>query len=111
MSGTTGKLTIYGASDDLIEIEGVITEEFGVYLSDTEKHPGWLLAVSDGTLLRVKYGGRWRITPVAKGRAEYRKVFEATDDDDDNYSDRVELEGEFAWVVLCDGEDHQWAKP
>lgn len=44
--------TIYGASDDLIEIEGDVTGEVG---TNTDVGPV-LLSCSDGTLLAVKYG-------------------------------------------------------
>ncbi len=94
------KLTIYGGSDDLVEVEGAITEEFN-YSGDEDEDTGVVLAFSDGTLLRVHYNadGIWRITPLSNGSAKYTKVFEATDSDGDAYSDRVELEGAFAWVV------------
>jgi len=96
-------LKIYGASDDLIEIEGDITEEFNP--KDGERS---LLAFSDGTLLQIQYGAGgnafWRITPLIYGSAKYRKV-EATDEDE-NYSDVVTLEGDIKWVVCGD----QWAR-
>ena len=89
-------ITIYGASDDLIEVEGAIREEFNPH---SEHEPDYL-AFSDGTVLSVKYDndGLWRINRVAKGSAKYSKV-EATDIDDD-YSDRVTLTGDFAWCVF-----------
>lgn len=64
-------ITIYGASDDLIEIEGDIRAEFGHY-SDDEAN----LTASDGTCLRVVYDkdGIWRITRIFAGRAEFTKV-------------------------------------
>jgi hypothetical protein len=73
------KLTIYGASDDLIEIEGDIDEEF----NPPEYDEPTLLVFSDGTILKVQYGaggdGFWRISPVVKGSAKYSKT-EATDE-------------------------------
>jgi hypothetical protein len=98
------KVTIYGASDDLIEVEGDIEEEF----NPPEDGEPTFLAFSDGTILRVEYGAKesafWRITPVWKGSATYSKT-EATNEDDD-YSDRVTLEGTFKWVVC----GSHWAK-
>ena len=98
-------LKIYGASDDLIEVEGDITEEFNPRFE--EDGPA-LLAFSDGTLLQIQYGvggnAFWRIQPLVYGTAKYSKV-EATDEDD-NYSDVVTLDGKFKWVVCGD----QWAK-
>lgn len=97
-------ITIYGASDDLIEIDGSIREEFPYNGHDG----GALIAISDGTLLRIQYthDGVWRITPLVYGSAPYTKV-EADGADSDNYSDRVTLTGEIKWLVV--GEE--WAKP
>ena len=90
-------ITVYGASDDLIEIDGAIKEEFGWY--DSGSKPAYL-AFSDGTVLSVIYtdDGMWRINRVATGTALYSKT-EATDGDTD-YSDRVSLQGDIAWVVF-----------
>lgn len=90
------KLIIYGASDDLIEVEGSISEEFNPPDDDEPT----LLAFSDGTLLQIQYGkggAFWRISPLIYGTAKYSKT-EATDEDGD-YSDRATLEGDFKWVV------------
>lgn len=90
------ELSVYGASDDLIEIEGAIREEFPAYGDDAA-----FLAFSDGTVLRVAYGqgnqAMWHITRVATGTAAYSH-HGATDEDKD-YSDRVTLSGEIEWVV------------
>lgn len=96
-------ITIYGASDDLIEVDGDIREEFGHYWGDDDDEKVYL-AVSDGTLLKVQYDseGMWRFAPVSRGSAQYEK-HEATDADDD-YTDKVTLslpDGEkFRWVLL-----------
>lgn len=88
-------IQIYGASDDLIEIEGDIREEFNAS-RDTE---GDILACSDGTALRIRYDqdGIWRINRISKGTAQYEHT-EATDSDTD-YSDRVKLIGDIEWIV------------
>lgn len=85
-------ITIYGASDDLIEIDGDISEEF-TYADNN------LLAFSDGTILRIEYGysGVWRISPVVRGAASLA-IEQAPEGDDDNYSDRATLDGA-VWVV------------
>lgn len=90
---------ISGHSDDLIEVEGAITDELSFYGSEN----GDLLAFSDGTVLRVIYNdkGIWRITPVAKGSAIYSKD-ENPEDDDRRYSDIVTLDGDIQWVVHRD---------
>lgn len=93
-------IKIYGASDDLIEIEGDITEEFNVYIEEDESV---ILAVSDGTLLKVRYDGCWRIHCLRLGLATYNKTYEAKDREADKYSDEVELtEIEIEWVGLVD---------
>ena len=58
-------ITIYGDSDDLIEVDGDIREEF----SYSGSEEGDLLGFSDGTLLRIRHDdqGTWRITPVCRG--------------------------------------------
>jgi len=90
-------VVIYGASDDMIEIEGALREEFdgGDDLA--------YLAFSDGTVLSVQYAddGCWRINRVATGTAIYSKT-EAVESDGDDYSDRVTLSGpagELRWCV------------
>jgi hypothetical protein len=99
MSLTT-TITIYGASDDLIEVEGSIEEEFGCRGGENE---GDLLAFSDGTILRVAYtaAGIWRITPVFRGNADLM-IEQAPEGDDSNYSDRAtlsNLSSPMTWVV------------
>ncbi len=88
-------ITIYGASDDLIEIEGDIRDE--LYANDDESTK---LAFSDGTVLSIEYNsdGLWKIFRLVEGSATVEK-FEATDPDSEEYSDRVTLKGDIQWVV------------
>jgi hypothetical protein len=87
-------LTVSGASDDLIEVEGDIREEFG-HLDDAPA----LIAVSDGTLLRVRYDeeGIWRITVVRTPDPSAVTKVEGVDDRD--HTDKVTIAGPVAWVV------------
>lgn len=87
-------VTVYGASDDLIEVEGNVREEFPWIESD----PAYL-GFSNGVVLRVGYSdsGVWRIAPVAGGGVV--QVEQCSEDDDDNYSDRATVLGDVAWVV------------
>jgi hypothetical protein len=91
-------VTLYGASDDLIEVEGDIREEFGCYgaTDDGPLH----VAFSDGTLASIRYGdeGIWRILIHRSGTAK-ATLKQATDADSD-YSDRLTLEGDVLWVVI-----------
>ena len=86
------KVRVYGSSDDLVEVEGDLSEEF-----DGDKVN---LIFGDGTQLLVWYGndGCWHITRAKEGTATYTKVFTATDSNSDSYSDRVELEGDLISV-------------
>lgn len=89
-------VTVYGASDDLIEVEGGIIEEFGYRSTGI----GDLVAFSDGTLLRVHFTGAgvWRITVVARGSAEV-SISQAPEGAADDYTDRATVSGNIYWAV------------
>lgn len=94
-------LTIHGSSDDLIEIQGDVKEEFNHYWGRDQEGPDYhlYLGASDGTLLRVRYDedGVWRFTLVAAGASTFSKA-EGTPD---SGTDRVQLLGvPIKWVVL-----------
>lgn len=101
-------VTVYGASDDLIEIEGAICEEFDDYCGEDSDRTRYL-AFSDGTIISVLYaGGVWKLHCVAKGSAEYAR--EENTGPDGTYTDKVTLRGEINWVVF--GTDfRQTARP
>lgn len=71
------KTKIYGASDDLIEIEGAIEDEVN-HMSDKAIS----FAASDGTTGSIKYGdgGNWEITVKSKG-GKYLQHVKAVGDD------------------------------
>jgi hypothetical protein len=88
-------IEIRGASDDLIEIDGALSEEFSVSGESV------LLGVSDGTLLTVSFdvSGVWRINLLVEGSAEYSKV----DGTEKSGTDVVKLEApSLTWVLLGD---------
>lgn len=87
------KVTVYGASDDLVELEGDLSEEFST------SNDGGFLSFSDGTILLVEYRdeGLWKISQLAVGAADF-SLRPATDLDKD-YSDRATLEGDFRWAL------------
>jgi hypothetical protein len=89
-------ITVYGHSDDLIEVEGDIHEEFDI---DHDGH-GKLFGFSDGTIIQVEWTkvGIWRITPMIKGSGELT-IIQAPVDDDSNYSDRATLDADVRWVM------------
>jgi hypothetical protein len=92
---------IHGSSDDLISISGDISDEFTYpsHVDDT----GVLLAVSDGTVLRIAYtdDGVWRITCAVAGGA--MTIVSCPEDDPAIYSDVATLHGSFTdrtWIVM-----------
>lgn len=93
-------VTLHGASDDLIELDGAIREEFNHWHGGNDDDQGALVAFSDGTVLRIIHGagGIWRITPVATGAAEL-SIAQAPEGDDRNYSDVATLTGDIWWAV------------
>jgi hypothetical protein len=86
-------IIISGHSDDLIEIEGDITEEFVLINVD-------YIALSNGCMFKVVYDGCWRITPVVLRAGVVWSKTEAVDAGD-IYSDRVTVEGDISWVAHC----------
>lgn len=94
--GTTDVITIHGASDDLIEVDGAINAEFAV--TDTGDD-GVLLAVSNGVVLRIRYRTCWRIEHVTGAAVE---IVQCPEDDEDNYSDVATITDPVSWVVCRD---------
>lgn len=92
------EIVIFGYSDDLIEVEGWIGEEWNwIPKSDTEKR---YVIASDGTVLSAVYDhdGLWRFNRVAVGSARYSKTEAVTEDDN---SDKITLIGDITWVALA----------
>ena len=87
------RTTVYGASDDLVEIEGGISEEF----NPSDDGPNYL-AFSNGTVLGIEYTklGVWKIVCFAGPQPV---IDPAGGSDSDNYSDRAHLE-DVDWVVF-----------
>ena len=97
------KTIIYGASDDLIEIAGEYSEEFGAYNNEDMR-----VGLSDGTLLSVEYDGEWKFRCEEKGR-NFVEIIPSVGDDKNHaepyerytsYSDLVVFEGIIEWVTL-----------
>jgi hypothetical protein len=88
------RVTIYGASDDLIEIEGDLREEFNADSDELN-----YLSFGDGTVLGIEYGkgGFWRINRLVTGHAAFEKREGA--DADSDYSDRVTLDGDLQFCL------------
>lgn len=96
-------IKVYGASDDLIEVEGDVSEEFPALreFDNGSYEDGGYLAFSDGTILRVEYAesGVWRIHPVRVEGATLT-ITQAPEDDEDNYSDVAVIDTAIRWVVF-----------
>lgn len=95
--------TLTGASDDLIELDGDIREEWTCPTNHDGEDQAFV-SFSDGTLVRIRYTGVWRIEVVAHGPASVYTIDrceEGPDGDgvDGNYSDKLTIEG-VTWAVL-----------
>jgi hypothetical protein len=97
-------VTVYGSSDDLIEVDGGLREEFP-YQPDGD---GQYLAFSNGIVIHIEYDqlGVWRIKPVCVPEHQNVDIQQAPADDDENYSDRATVAGPIKWVLLGDHLAH-----
>ena len=94
MTTTDRTTTVYGSSDDLVELDGAIRDEISCYDAEVR------LTFDTGTRLRIEYDadGIWRITDATKTgpaptivRCEDRDGF--TDRDGPIYSDLATVVG------------------
>ena len=97
-------ITIYGASDDLIKVEGDITEEFNVYPEEGDRY---LIAASNGTLLKMWYDedGIWRIQHLSGDPSAITKI---DGDVVKDTVDKVTIVEIIDWIVL--GENVAYRK-
>jgi hypothetical protein len=105
------KAKIYGESDDLVELRGDVTEEWGCFDS-----PGFVL-FPHGVTLRIEYSpdhsGNWRITQLA-GSSDGVSIAVASGNGDpspsrsnehgDGYSDVATVEGNFDYVMFSESD-------
>lgn len=80
------QIVLYGSSDDLVEVEGAVGEEFNGYSKDDDHV--FYLAVSDGSAFSVKYDGCWRFRRIAAGSAKMTKVDADENDKTGSRADR-----------------------
>jgi hypothetical protein len=94
-------ITVYGASDDLIEVYGDIDEEFSPFsdYDNGERQDGAYLTFSNGTILRIEYDGIWRICPVLNATSV--SIQQCAEDDEEEYSDKAVLDADIQWVALA----------
>lgn len=90
---------VTGASDDLIEIDGELCEEFDSYNCNDAQ-----MAFSDGTLLGVEYDndGIWRFKVMFKGSCFDHKIEGCVNDDT---NDEVHFKEGLGWAVFADDMD------
>lgn len=93
---------VYGASDDLIEIEGDIRGEHADYgLSKKSTY----VILSDGTILSVHYGKEigaiWQILVIRKGKL-LDKIETCIDEDADRYSDTAYFFDGIEWAYVAE---------
>jgi len=95
---------IYGASDDLIEVDGGKASGEVGYYGDVEHDNGCLLVCSDGTLLNAKYGkgdeGIWQISLVKRGLA-FVMIEQCDDENARPHSDVAYFTGTLEWVYAA----------
>lgn len=97
------KFTMCGASDDLIELEGDISDEIGAY-NDTPMN----FYLSDGTVGSIEYTGDgvWEIKILIKSITDVNIIhptqFEI--DADTNYTDKAEFTGSIDWILFENGK-------
>lgn len=94
---------VYGASDDLVELDGDVNGEFGCYGTD-DRDAGVLIICSDGTLLDVKYGkddaGIWAVRLIQKGTL-FMKIEQCTSENADPYSDVAYFADGLKWAYAA----------
>lgn len=97
------KVMVYGASDDLIEVEGDVKLEDGSY-----DRPGFIHFPDVGAVLKVEYSpsgydGRWKIDVVNDGGLDI-SIEPSGDADSANYSDKATVTGAFdaGAIFKCD---------
>ncbi len=96
----TSGVAVYGASDDLIEIIGDVTEEFTAWMNPAQHV---LVTASDGTLASVRWDedGVWRIDILATGTGN--PTVDTCPDaafpfGDGRYTDVLTIGGPIEWV-------------
>ena len=96
---------IYGASDDLIEIDGQISDEVDAYSASDEPVK---FKTSQGTKGSIMYDGEWKITIKEEG-SDFVKVIESVGDDNNHTEENTKNVPPYSDVLILDG-DLEWVK-
>ncbi len=100
-------VVIYGASDDLIEVDGEVRDEFSAW-HDSDAGEYVPITVSDGTRAAVRFDedGVWRIAILTAGTGNPRVDVHPLDEEDDagRYTDVLTIDGPITWVRAGEAE-------
>jgi hypothetical protein len=101
-----GATRVYGQSDDNIYFKGEFWgQAAGSEPDERNKGRGTLVAMSDGTLLDVKYGkdgrGIWEVKALRLGHL-FLRIDPCTDDDAEVYSDVAHFLPGITWAYTAD---------
>jgi hypothetical protein len=92
------EIRITGSSDDLVEVDGAESEEYGCYDSDV------FLSLTDGTELLVHYndGGIWKIKVLRKGTAyATAKRTHLDEETEETYTEEFSIRGaKVAYAII-----------
>jgi hypothetical protein len=90
-------VSVTGAGDDSIVLDGDTKDEFYCY-----DPLGAVLTFSDGTQVRAKFFEHWEITVETRGPADVNIEQAPIHNLDREYTDRVTVTGDLAWVEIDD---------
>jgi hypothetical protein len=100
--------TVYGASDDLIVLEGEVTSEINFIAIGLGKK-GCLLIFSDGTILEAAFGkadrGIWRVSLVERGSL-FDVIDVCIEEDASPHSDVAHFKDGLKWAYAA----HEWER-
>lgn len=99
------KTKIYGSSDDLVEIDGQIRDEYNNY---SDAHSGFNFSCSDGTKGRISYNGEWIIRIAEQGDKFLDLIDNVGDDADHTHEDCIGCTS-YSDVLILD-EGIEWVK-
>ncbi len=99
------KTKIYGASDDLIEIDGEVSEEYNKINAKNLS-----INASDGTQAKITYNdeGEWKIDLINMGNKYLDLILSVGDDDKHTHEDAIDCSSYSDVLVLDDGIE--WVK-
>ncbi len=94
---------VYGASDDLIEVDGDVRGEVSCFGTGDEER-GVLLMFSDSTVLEVRYGKNgdaiWEVRLLKQG-ALFDRIDQCADEDADPHSDVAHFRDGVKWCYAA----------